>query len=534
MNYNYNFPFSKNVIELGGGDRPYFRPNLDVRSGPTVDIVADFNKKLPIENEQYDGVFSSYCIEHISWRNVRLFISETYRILKNGGKIVFLTANTKRQMHWVLSQDEFNDDSSCIIFGDQNYDENTHRNFLCPEFAVKLMREAGFENIIILPFGDLGTDMIIEANKPNKIVFDRKYFDVGGAGCTKEFYWDYPENWIIYNKVKELNPLSVVELGCSRGYFVKRFNDDGIESVGIDSSEHCKLTRVTNKIFFTNLIDEELNFLDKQYDLIFSNCFWENLTENEIEIVLNKIGKIGERGLHIIKTNGNQGINGYTIKPIQWWQSKMPQNHTVVEYDDFCKGNLLLNVPAGDHKIKFNFGSFINMFYNGWINTDVLNMEQFASKYKYKFIQVDATRSLPFLDESIDLAYSSHMLEHLSFKDGLNFLKECFRCMKKGSTLRIAVPDAEKLINYYQKNEMNTFDELNEGCAKSELETQKLWAFLFEGHKIAYDFKGMKKLGEKAGFVVEKKYFNQGHEQIVKETIDMFPDISLYVEMKKP
>ena len=43
---SYTFPFTGSVIELGGGDNPYFRPNLDVRSGPTVDIVADFNKNV--------------------------------------------------------------------------------------------------------------------------------------------------------------------------------------------------------------------------------------------------------------------------------------------------------------------------------------------------------------------------------------------------------------------------------------------------------------------------------------------------------
>lgn len=140
---SYTFPFTKNVIELGGGDNPYFRPNVDVRSGDTVDVVADFNQSLPLTNSTYDGVFSCYCIEHLSWRKVKLFVSEVFRILRDSGKAVFITANTKRQMEWVLNQEEWNDDSSSIIFGDQNYDENTHRNSLCPVYAIKLMREAG-------------------------------------------------------------------------------------------------------------------------------------------------------------------------------------------------------------------------------------------------------------------------------------------------------------------------------------------------------------------------------------------------------
>ena len=79
MTYTLPFTPQQKVIELGGGNRPYFRPNLDVRSGENIDIVADFNEVLPLKNDEYEGVFSCYCIEHLSWRKVKLFISEVDR-----------------------------------------------------------------------------------------------------------------------------------------------------------------------------------------------------------------------------------------------------------------------------------------------------------------------------------------------------------------------------------------------------------------------------------------------------------------------
>ena len=186
---SYTLPFSPQmkVIELGGGNRPYFRPNLDVRSGENIDIVADFNEPLPLGDGEYEGVFSSYCIEHLSWRKVRLFISEVFRVLRRGGRAVFITANTERQMRHVLGHDEWDDDCSCIIFGDQDYPENTHRNSLNPRYAIRLMREAGFANILVVPHGALGTDMIIEAQKlTGEIAFDREYFD------NMNFYGENP------------------------------------------------------------------------------------------------------------------------------------------------------------------------------------------------------------------------------------------------------------------------------------------------------------------------------------------------------
>ena len=52
MTYTLPFTPQQKVIELGGGNRPYFRPNLDVRSGENIDIVADFNEVLE-SNHQY-------------------------------------------------------------------------------------------------------------------------------------------------------------------------------------------------------------------------------------------------------------------------------------------------------------------------------------------------------------------------------------------------------------------------------------------------------------------------------------------------
>jgi len=536
---SYTFPFTGSVIELGGGDNPYFRPNLDVRSGPTVDIVADFNKRLPIDDTSYDGVFSCYCIEHLSWRNVRQFLTEIHRILKNNGKAVFITANTKRQMEWVLAQTEWNDDSSSIIFGDQNYDENTHRNSLSPEYAIKLLTEAGFENIIVLPHGELGTDMIIEASKKDrKTLFDKHYFNGGGkvGGYAHEGYWDYPVHWVTYHKVMEHNPESILEIGAARGYMVKKFNDAGVRSKGLEISHHCQLTRVTNDVIEWDICQTPWNFKDKEFDLAFSTAVFEHIPEEHLDAVLKEMDRVSKRGLHGIDFGGND--DGFdkthcTLRTKEWWLERMPSTQLVVDKEDLERGNIAVNIPAGDNKLKVNFGSFINMFHNGWINIDVLNLQEFAKRHHYKFINMDIRQKLNFNDNSIDLIYSSHMLEHLTADEGFFFLRECHRVLKSGGVIRIAVPDADKLIKYYQSNQLNMFDEINDVCAVSTFESAKLWSLLFEGHRIAYDFVGLKSVGQKAGFITERKMFNQGNEQIITETIDMLPEISLFVEMTK-
>lgn len=166
------------VIELGGGANPTFRPNVDVRrcqdkdGKETVDLVADFNQPLPISSNEYDAVFSQFVIEHLSWRSVRRFVAEVHRIVKPGGRVCIVTANTEAQLRHVQGNQSGWDgrplfeSASCILFGDQDYPENTHRNYMSPSVVTALLQEAGFEKILVQPYGALGTDMVVQSQKP--------------------------------------------------------------------------------------------------------------------------------------------------------------------------------------------------------------------------------------------------------------------------------------------------------------------------------------------------------------------------------
>jgi len=54
-------------------------------------IKSDLNKKLPFKDESFDIVISHYSLEHLY--NTGVFISETYRVLKEGGYTVVTTDN---------------------------------------------------------------------------------------------------------------------------------------------------------------------------------------------------------------------------------------------------------------------------------------------------------------------------------------------------------------------------------------------------------------------------------------------------------
>ena len=58
---------------------------------------------------------------------------------------------------------------------------------------------------------------------------------------------------------------------------------------------------------------------------------------------------------------------------------------------------------------------------------------------------------LPFKDNSFDLVYLSHILEHIPWFQTLDFLKEIRRILVQTGTIEVWVPDFKKLVECYLK-----------------------------------------------------------------------------------
>ncbi|PIE68241.1 MAG: group 1 glycosyl transferase, partial [Deltaproteobacteria bacterium] len=81
-------------------------------------------------------------------------------------------------------------------------------------------------------------------------------------------------------------------------------------------------------------------------------------------------------------------------------------------------------------------------FHPDWINVD------FQARGD-KVLGYNLELGIPFADDSFDVVYHSHILEHFSKKRGEFFLKECFRILRPGGLLRVVVPDMENIARAY-------------------------------------------------------------------------------------
>lgn len=80
------------VVDLGAGNPRHSFPNVcqvEIRKYPDTDIVVA-EGRIPLKSNSVDGVISQAVLEHV--RNPFLHVSEIFRILRPGGKVLLDTA----------------------------------------------------------------------------------------------------------------------------------------------------------------------------------------------------------------------------------------------------------------------------------------------------------------------------------------------------------------------------------------------------------------------------------------------------------
>ena len=114
----------------------------------------------------------------------------------------------------------------------------------------------------------------------------------------------------------------------------------------------------------------------------------------------------------------------------------------------------------------------------GWTNVDLDDIPEID-------VQDDVRTLTKIKDNSCDIIYASHVLEHFGRKEFESILKVWNKKLKINGILRLAVPDFEKAIEWY--NDTNKIEDvigLISGGQKTE----------FDYHKMIYDRKFLTKV----------------------------------------
>ena len=107
----------------------------------------------------------------------------------------------------------------------------------------------------------------------------------------------------------------------------------------------------------------------------------------------------------------------------------------------------------------------------GWTTVDIEGAD----------ISHDLRRGLPLEDETVDAIYTSHMFEHIPYKELIALIAECKRVLKKNGTLSVCVPNAELYIRAYVEGKQ--FEDQSLIYKEAAVETD---SFLDQVNYIAY------------------------------------------------
>ena len=404
---------------------------------------------------------------------------------------------------------------------------------------------------------------------PPEELYDKHYFNGGGkvGGYAREGYWDYPVHETTVKHILARRPESVLELGCARGYILKRLQDQGIPAVGIEVSKHCYLTRVCDGIYNTSVsstpwFSEVKHVIPTglKIDLCYSVAVLEHIPEQYLPAVICEMSDACKRGLHGIDFGEHD--DGFdkthcTLKPREWWLKLFAEHAPnwpveIIDKEELERGGFPPELLRGDDGlVKLNIGCFTTMFHRNWTNVDVHDLAGWAQQYGYNYVKHDVRSGLAYQTGTVDLIYCCHMLEHLTYEEGLKFLRECRRVLKPDTgAMRVIVPDMGELCRMYAdegytRTKLHDFDEINDGCAQSKTPAGKLWNLMAPGHQSGYDAETLQLALENAGFMAFQGefrrngimrtdggglWFHPGQERILKETLDMLPCISLYYD----
>jgi SAM-dependent methyltransferase len=91
--------------------------------------------------------------------------------------------------------------------------------------------------------------------------------------------------------------------------------------------------------------------------------------------------------------------------------------------------------------------NYLNLGCGATFNANWTNVD-FVSTGK-DVIAHNLLAGIPFEDKKFEVVYHSHVLEHFPKDKALHFINECYRVLKPGGIIRVAIPDLERIAKNY-------------------------------------------------------------------------------------
>jgi len=182
-------------------------------------------------------------------------------------------------------------------------------------------------------------------------------------------------------------------------------------------------------------------------------------------------------------------------------------------------------------------------FYPGWLHLDLCPNDA-------RYVSFDAREALFIPSDAMNMVFSEHMIEHISYDQGLFLAHEIFRVLKPGGRVRLATPDLARIcslaadtLNETQQNYVNFINKSFGGDFNNRATFPINNMFFTYNHAFVYDEITLRELLERVGFTAVERCMPRASQYAELNNLEMHhllghPWIedfqTLVVEARKP
>ena len=278
----------------------------------------------------------------------------------------------------------------------------------------------------------------------------------------------------LYRKLESYNSVIVFGVGAMGkliGAEIKVYCEEMEKSLVFADNSHEKWNKENNVMPPVEAISK------------FPNALWIVSSDIHGQSMLEDLRKLNIEDKNIIKKPPAEIL--FKWQMIVNAKREIKKNESKTHIKKLLSGNknIMLEVGAGEKKGN-----------NGWTTLDLNNKCD---------IYWDLRDGIPFPKDSVSKIYSSHFLEHLTFKEGQLFLQECLRVLVPNGIFSICVPNACIYIEAYIKNEKKPDASklyLPGYNNTTKIDHVNYIAYMDEHHKYMFDEENILYILTKAGF----------------------------------
>ena len=158
----------RKFMNLGSGPRGLDSPewlNLDGFPEKTVHYMCDFGRPIPVPASSLDGIFTEHVVEHFTYEQARVLLSQCRDMLKQGGVIRIIVPDGRKflkcyfeEPERILEYKECSTPHAIEAVNAWFYQRFEHQFIYDADMLRHLLLEIGFRSAEQVSFGNTSTE----------------------------------------------------------------------------------------------------------------------------------------------------------------------------------------------------------------------------------------------------------------------------------------------------------------------------------------------------------------------------------------